>query len=227
MKVVYSILLVIAIAVLGYLCVMSILTPIRFEEQREEREKIIIAKLIDIRKAEVEFNNQFRYYTANMDSLINFINTGKVAQVFKVGTLTDEQLKAGLTEQKAVKIVNSGKTKEIIANGLQNFRRDTTFVGVFESIFADKYSRETIAKLGEIPFSNGEQFNLQAGLYVNPKTGIKIPLFQATAHYSTYLNDLDKQERINLIDLREKMQKFPGLKVGDIETPNNNAGNWE
>ena len=49
----------------------------------------------------------------------------------------------------------------------------------------------------------------------------------AKAPYVSYLNDLDKQELINLVETTEKLEKFPGLKFGDIEQANNNAGNWE
>jgi hypothetical protein len=39
--------------------------------------------------------------------------------------------------------------------------------------------------------------------------------------------DMNRQEVVNKIDLREKLFKFPGLAVGSILEPNNNAGNWE
>jgi hypothetical protein len=41
------------------------------------------------------------------------------------------------------------------------------------------------------------------------------------------MSDMDKQQLINLKDLQNKLGKYCGLKVGDIEQPNNNAGNWE
>ena len=57
--------------------------------------------------------------------------------------------------------------------------------------------------------------------------GIKVPIFEIRAHYDTYLHDLNKQERVNLIDKEEKLDHYPGLKVGSVDAPNNNAGNWE
>ena len=41
------------------------------------------------------------------------------------------------------------------------------------------------------------------------------------------LFDLNSQELINLKDMQSKLGKYCGLRVGDIEQPNNNAGNWE
>jgi hypothetical protein len=54
-----------------------------------------------------------------------------------------------------------------------------------------------------------------------------VPIFEIRAHYNTYLHDLNKQELVNLIDKEQKLDHYPGLKVGSIDAPNNNAGNWE
>ena len=85
MKIILRILLSIAIVILGYLCVMSIVTPIEFEEKQLEREKLIIKNLMDIRKAEIAYKDQKGFYTANADTLIDFIQNGKVAIVRKEG----------------------------------------------------------------------------------------------------------------------------------------------
>ena len=141
MKIFFRILLVIAIAAMSYLCVMSIVTPIEFEKTQTFREKAIISHLIQIRKAQVEYKNQFDHFTASGDTLIDFIKNGQVPVVLKEGTLTDEQLKNGLTEEKAMKIINKGNKKEIEANGLVGFRRDTSYVSVYESLFADEFPK--------------------------------------------------------------------------------------
>jgi hypothetical protein len=38
---------------------------------------------------------------------------------------------------------------------------------------------------------------------------------------------MDRQLIINLIAEREDTERYPGLMVGSVENPNNNAGNWE
>ena len=58
-------------------------------------------------------------------------------------------------------------------------------------------------------------------------SGIEIPLFEAKIPYKEYLNGLNKQEIINLSKTATELGKYEGLKVGDIYSPNNNAGNWE
>ena len=125
MKTTIRILLGVAICLLTYLCVMSVVTPIRFEEKRNAREGAVIKNLVNIRTAEVEFKLQNGRFTADLDSLLLFLKTAKKKEVLKEGALTDAQLEAGMTEQKAVKIIQKGNQKEIEKNGLQGFRRDT------------------------------------------------------------------------------------------------------
>ena len=67
------------------------------------------------------------------------------------------------------------------------------------------------------------------------KSGIAQWLFEARTLYKVYLdginnqemNNLNNQEMNNLISNMKKLDRYAGLKVGDVETPNNNAGNWE
>ena len=227
MKTTIKILLAISIVVLGYMCILSVMTPIQFDKQKEQREKDIIQRLVDIRKAELEFRDQNGGFTASLDTLIIFLKTAKKKFVMKEGSLTDKQLESGLTEAKAAQIVKSGSRAEIIASGLEGFRRDTIYGSVIEALFADQYTPETIDKIAIIPYSNNEKFEVKINNTYFNTSQILIPLFEASALYKTYLFDLNHQEMLNAIDMRVKLEKFPGLKVGSIEEPNNFGGNWE
>jgi len=227
MKSIIKILLFVSIIMLSFFCIMSVLNPIRFENEKNEREKSIIKRLIEIRKVEIEFKDQKGRYTASFDTLIMFVKNAKKKVVLKEGSLSDKQLEAGLTEAKAVSILRKGNYQEIAANGLQGFVRDTAYVNMLQALFPTEYTAETIDQIAIIPFSNNEKFELQVkNDYVN-SANIRIPLFQATASYESYLFDLNRQEMLNVIDLQEKLEKYAGLKVGSIDEPNNNAGNWE
>ncbi|MDX9747694.1 MAG: hypothetical protein RBT57_04270 [Paludibacter sp.] len=227
MKTTIKILLLVAIAALGYFVIMSVMTPIQFETERAKREKVVIERLIDLRTAQIEFRDQKGRYTTGLDTLINFLQTGKKRMVLKEGMLTDAQLQAGLTEAKAVKIVRSGNQKEINANGLQNFRRDTTMTNLINALYNGKYTAENIVDIQYIPFTDNAPFEVELNNnYVN-STGITIPLIEIRAPYIVYLSDINRQETLNLVDLQEKLEKYPGLKVGSVIEPNNFAGNWE
>ncbi len=228
MKTVINIVLGLCALALVYVCYGSIMGPINFENAKDAREKEVIARLIDIRKAQVEFRNTHEgKYTASFDTLIDFVKTAKLPFVKKEGALTDEQLEKGMTEKKAMKLIEkakkTGNWKEVEKEGLMNFKRDTMWVSVLDTIFPKGFNADS---LRYVPFGNGKQFEM-ASRQDTTKSGAPLNLFQAQTPYETYMGDLDKQQLINLKDLQTKLGKYCGLRVGDIESPNNNAGNWE
>lgn len=225
MKTAIKVLLGISIAFLAYFCYSSIQTPIEFEAAKGVREKEVIAGLINIRRAEIEYKNQHGRYTASFDTLISFVKTGKMKMLKKEGTLSDEQMEKGITEEKAAAILRRGDAKEIAESGLTGFVRDTVYAGVLESLFAGVYDAQTVENMRYIPFSDKKEYELEVGS--TEKNSIVLPLFEARAPYKLYLGDLNRQELINLIDLQTKLNKYEGLMVGDKDEPNNNAGNWE
>ena len=215
-------------AALVYVCYGSIMGPINFDNAKKAREKEVIARLIDIRKAQVEYRNTHEgVYTASFDTLIDFVKNAKLPFVKKEGALTDAQLEAGMTEKKAMKIIEkakkTGNWKEVEKEGLQNFKRDTMWVSVLDTIFPKGFNADS---LRYVPFGNGKEFEM-ASRQDTTKSGAPLNLFQAQTPYEAYIGDLDKQQIINLKDVQKKLGKYCGLRVGDIEQPNNNAGNWE
>lgn len=239
----------IAAVVMAYFCVTSVTTPIKFENTRAEREVAVIKNLVDLRTAEVEFHHQNGRFTASHDSLLTFLKTAPKKEVLKEGSLTDKQLEAGLTEHKAVKILNEAKKKalkknqfenndalyayiwendkDVVSNGLAGFRRDTIELNMIQALYKGEYDEKSIDRIVEIPYSNGKRFEIEVNNDYKTSQGIRVPLFEARAPFESYLSDLNEQELVNLIDRETKLEHYAGLKVGDIYAPNNNAGNWE
>jgi hypothetical protein len=203
------------------------MNPIEFEEQKAVRDKAVIEKLINIRKAQIAYNEANMKYADKMSDLINFINTGVIPKVAKKGELTDEQLKAGLTEEIAINLTAEDAAKYGITNYdsfMTNFRRDTNYVNVKSSIFGEGFNTDTF---DVVPFTNKQaKFDLKSTMFLT-KSNVEVPLFEASVPYDVYLNGLNKQEIINLNEKAKTLGKFAGLKVGDISSPNNNSGNWE
>ena len=141
--------------------------------------------------------------------------------------MTDKQLEDGLTEKKAMAIINkakkTGRYDEVKKNGLENFKRNTMWVAVLDTIYPKGFNADS---LRFIPYGNGAQFEMNVR-NDTAKSGAPVFLFEVKASYDTYLGGLDRQEIINLKDLDSKLGKFSGLMVGSIDTPNNGAGNWE
>ncbi|NLI64251.1 MAG: hypothetical protein GX367_05910 [Bacteroidales bacterium] len=228
MKTVWNVLLGIAIIVLVYMCYASIMGPINFEKSQKIREKAIIARLMDIRKAQQEFKSLNKQkHTNDFDSLIHFVKTQKLPIVAKEGVLSDEQLESGLTESKAINIINKAKKtnnwSEVKKLGLENFSRDTIWIPIKDTIFTKNFN---VDSLRFVPYGNGKQFQMDT-VTILTEAGAPINLLEVKTPYETYLGDLDRQELINIIDRQTKMNRYPGLKFGDLMIPNNNAGNWE
>lgn len=77
-----------------------------------------------------------------------------------------------------------------------------------------------------IPFSGKKKFDITATTHIS-KSGRQIPLMECGAMYNDYLSGLDENSIANLIEEANNAGRYPGLKIGDITTPNDNAGNWE
>lgn len=228
MKAVFNTILAICIIALAYICYASIMGPINFDAEKAIRDKAVQTRLIDIRKAQNEYRNLHnQQYTDNFDSLIYFVKNEKIPYVFKKGVLSDQQLENGLTEAKAIAIINkakkTGKMDEVIKNGLQDFSRDTTWVAVVDTIFGKGFNADS---LRYVPFGNGKQFEM-AIKNDTAKSGAPFCLLEVKTPYETYLGGMDKQQIINLKDEQTQLGKYCGLMIGSLETANNNAGNWE
>ncbi len=209
MKTVIQIVLTIAILALAYFCIESINKPIRFQEQQAKRQKAVVERLEQIRDVQVAYKSVFNRYTGNFDTLINFIKNDSLPLVKKEGSLTDSMLEAGITELKA------------LAMGI--IKRDTIKISVKDSLFKAKYP---VDSLPYIPFVNNEKFQMASGI-VTTGSGVKVQVFEAKVHNNIYLKGLEQQEIINMSDKTQKLERYPGLKVGSLEEANNNAGNWE
>ena len=208
MKVTLKILLAVAVVLLAYMCYRSVMGPIEFDKTREQRENLIKARLIDIRKAQIEYKKIHKVHAANFDELSKFLKDEKLPFLIKEGVLTDEQLEKGMTEQEAVK------------KGL--IRRDTVWVTAVDTLFGSGYN---VDDMRNVPGAN-VQFSMDTATLTSG-SGYTVKVFQCGVLYDDYLGDLDKQLVYNLKDKAEKMNKYQGLRVGSIEEINNNAGNWE
>lgn len=99
--------------------------------------------------------------------------------------------------------------------------------GAYTAQFAALVGEGLIAdSLTYVPWSDGLRFELEVSSQTS-KTGKAVPLMQCYATYDSYLDGLDANAIDNLTADANDQGRFPGLKIGDTSTPNNNAGNWE
>ena len=210
MKIVLNILLVGVILFLTFMCFRSIMGPVEFEKEKKSRDSAIEARLIDIRKAQIEYKNMYGFHAGSFDDLIKFLNEDRLPFISREGSLTDEQLAKGMTEQMAIK------------EGL--IRRDTTWVLAKDTLFGHGFDA---AALAYVPVEGvNAKFTMDTATIASA-SGYTVKVFESGVLFDTYLRDLNRQELINLKDRMSKMGRYLGLRVGSVTEINNNAGNWE
>lgn len=77
-----------------------------------------------------------------------------------------------------------------------------------------------------IPYTERKKFEVSTTVFVG-KSGRGIPLMECGAKYMDYMSDTDENAVAELIEKADNRGDYPGLRIGDITKPNNNAGNWE
>ena len=210
MKTALNIVFTIIIIVLAWFLLVSIMKPIRFNKEKAARETAIKERLIDIRTAQEAFKSVKGYYTGSFDTLITFLKTDSLPLVFKKGALTDEMIASGINTE-----------KEAVKKGL--ISRDTSYIPVRDSIFDKGYP---IDQLRFVPGMENTEFKMSASRVMTTSM-VLVNVFEAYVLNDVFLGDLDRQLVVNYNDQRTKITGFPGMKVGDVKVPNNNAGNWE
>lgn len=247
-RLILRIVLLAAIIFLAIVCVKSVLTPIQFDETREAREVAVKENLGYLRIAQEEYLTNKGRYTTSFDTLLTFLKTTPKKEISKEGSLTEKQLENGLTENKAMKIINTAKAKarkklktnddatltayinkndkDVISKGLVGFRRDTIYENMIEMLYKGAFDAKTIDKIVYIPYTDKKRFELETNNDYETSNGAHIPLLEIRAPFTTYLGDLDAQELVNLIDKETKLDHYAGLKIGSLDAPNKNAGNW-
>ncbi len=194
------VILPLVIIALAWLIYRSIQTPIEFNKKRAHREAVAIQKLKDIRTLQVAFKNQFGRFAPSLDTLKDFYTKGTMTIVKQIGSMDDS-----------------------VAVARKLVRRENIVINVRDTLL--KRENFNIDSLATIPYSGGEKIEMTA--IIKQVSGVNVPLFEAKVPFSSLLKGMNHQLLVNLNAEREDTGRYPGLQVGSITAPNNNAGNWE
>jgi len=202
MKIVLKLVLLVAIIVLGYFVVESIMEPVRFNKEKDKRSEKVIQKLQDIRAAQIAYKAINDTYMSDWDTLINFIKDNKFPIVKEIPDPND-----------------TTNTKVI---------RDTLgYRSIVDSLYGHR-QHFNIDQLKYVPlpkkYFNNETFKLNAGAI--ERGGLPVDVFECSVTYDVMLKGLNRQLVINLNKKVTEMNKFPGLKVGSM-TEASTEGNWK
>lgn len=195
------VILPIIIIALGFLIVRSINQPVKFNKETGVRKEVAVQRLKDIRTLQVTYKSVNNRYAPTMDSLIDFYQNGKMTIVKQIGSMDDSLAVA----------------KKLV-------KRENIEILIKDTLFRSRVGF-AIDSLRYIPFSGGDTVVMKTVIKV--VSGVNVPLFEANMPYSSLLKGLDHQLIVNLNAEQEDMDRYPGLQVGSVTNPNNNAGNWE
>jgi hypothetical protein len=200
MKKIFTIVILpLIIIALGYLIVKSLTAPINFKKEHKIRETLAVERLKDIRTLQTSYKTEFGKYAGSFDTLENFYNNGYITIVRQIGAFDDSLA---------------------VAQG--RVFRDSMDMAVKDTLL--KRPGFVIDSLRWVPLV-GEEFELRAT--IKKVSGVDVPLFEACTPFDVLLKGMDRQLIVNLNEERKITNRYPGLKVGSIDQPNNNAGNWE
>ena len=197
-KGIISVVLLAVIIVLAYFVVESIMEPVRFNKERDNRMKEVVQNLKDIRISQMAFKSIHLIYAPTFDTLLDFVQNGEIPIVKMVPDPEDT--------------TNTRTIMDTIA-----------YINVHDSLFAKRMDFN-LESLALIPFAEGDSFLINAGEIERSKVLIKV--FEVSALNTQILKGLDSQLINNFNDLLESTDRFPGLKVGSM-TEASTDGNWE
>lgn len=207
-KLLQLVLALVAVALCYYIYFL-IATPIQFEREQKVREAAVIERIKDIRTAERQFKSKYQHFTADFDSLINFVLYETMEGERKIVDEDDS--------------VAMARLKKLRKKNVEKFT-----YSVKDSMFKH-LSPEAVKNLRYIPFTgNKTEYKLEAGI-LTTESKIVIPTVECRAPYIAFLDTVAyRQEIINLVDnCINILNKYPGIKFGSMESGNNEAGNWE
>ncbi|HIW86969.1 MAG TPA: hypothetical protein IAC47_01665 [Candidatus Onthomorpha intestinigallinarum] len=204
-----SVVLIAAAVVLAVVLYNSIMHPVKFDQEYNKRSDAVIAKLKDIRTIQETYRSSKGEFCNDIDSLLLFLETGKVPMVQKYGEIPD-----GMNEAQA------------LAAGV--LKRDTTYVNPMKKLYEEGKmltAKEEVKNLKYIPYADGNVTFKMAAKKIN-KGGIDVSVFLVEAPIDTYTFGMDRQDVINKKAELESKNKYAGWKVGDLEQVITD-GNWE
>ena len=229
-KIIVEILLALAAVGLVYAIYSSVMKPVNFNKEKARRQEVAVQRLKDIRTLEVAFKGVNNRFTADIDSLINFYNTGKMDIIMQVGS-NDDSLAVENTKRvkdkaflKLSKEEQNARLMDLYRQGQKLVFSISTPIAVKDTLFNNRPDF-CIDSLKYIPFSG--KMPVETDAIVKTVSGVQVPLFEARMPWRALLKGMDNQLRINLDAECEDQNRYQGLQVGSVNQPNNNAGNWE
>ena len=218
-KTLIQILLGVVIIGLAIALYMTIMKPMKFDNEYTKRRDACAEKLKAIRTLEEAYKNTYGCYTGSFDTLFNrLMNEDSLKVVNKNINYDKIPEDVDINEMTETEQINAGYVSRVTeyVNPIDNLRKSGKF----------NLTDEEILNLRYVPYPRDKKydFNLQAGFI--EKSGYQMPVFECLVNMEDLLADMDHQLVVNKIDELRKNNRFTGWKVGDM-TQTITDGNFE
>lgn len=201
-----SILLLAATVFYAYKIYESVMKPINFDRNKKVRYAKVIDRLKIIRDAEIKFNERYQRYTADKDSLIDFIKNGKLPIIRVSNEPKVVELGGGITKTISVRKVDTTGYEEV-----KKYFKNVDYENMFKVPTPNPDSKkEFTLKIGE----------------VEKIKDVLVPVFEARTDKESVLEGMDK----DLIEEEKKAITTDEIKGADIYVGSlddvTTGGNW-
>ena len=200
-----QILLAVVIVGLGVWLYLSIMEPVKFDNEYTKRRDACAEKLKAIRTLEEAYKNTYGCFTGSFDTLFNrLLNEDSMKVVNKninYDKIPEDVEIDEMTESDAIKAGYISRVTEYV-NPVENLRKNKKFTLTDEEILNLRY----------VPYPRDKKydFDLQAGFI--EKSGYQIPVFECLVNMEDLLADLDHQLVVN------KRSRTTASRVGRLAT---------
>ena len=255
-KIIVIVLAIIAVLMFGA-CFWSIYSDIRFENQVEERENAVKARLKQIRDAEDSYRMKYKHYCGDIDSLVDFVKNEKSIkdtqmdreltddeyealskEIASEGNYTDDEIKKMLPERAIKKgILHEDTVWESVSAmiGLQNADSLKFVPCGKENVIIDLRKRDVLdLKTAEITTLVEFRANIDDyldGLEQKRVDNLKHDRKDQGMEMQSLWADLSEEEFDSvkaLLPTRSQEDRWIGLRMGDVnDTSNKMDDNWK
>lgn len=214
-----QILLALVIVGLAVWLYMSIMKPVKFDNEYTKRRDACAEKLKAIRTLEDAYKVTYGCYTGSFDTLFDRLlhedSMKVVNKNINYDKIPEDVDINDMTEGDAIKAGYISRVVEYV-NPIENLRQNKKF----------HLTDEEIMNLRYVPYPRNKKydFELQAG-YIE-KSGYQMPVFECLVKMEDLLSDLDHQLVVNKLAELDQNHRFKGWKVGDM-TQAITDGNFE
>ena len=190
--------LILLAAFIAYMIYDSIESKIELEKEIAHRTEVVIDHMEHIKDAQIAFKKNKGYYARDFRQLTHFLENDSLVIVKAIGEVPDSLI-----------------GQEALAIEMGIIVRDTSLIPVKDNMFIGEDFDKIIKSMSTIPFSDGKQFEINAGEVEKGKQKIKV--FEVKASFKDIFNGMDvKNEGVDLDDF---------MILGSMTDPTTN-GNW-